>query len=60
MPIPIIAYFVFDVENCLWHAVIIFFLCLASVAASVWFIGLTNNMRQMLLAKVMNRFSLIK
>lgn len=60
VPIPITAYFAFDLENCLWHAVIIFFLCLASVAASVWFIGLTNNMRHMLLATVMNKFSLFK
>lgn len=60
VPIPIIAYFVFDVENCLWHAVIILFLSLVSVAASVWFFGLTNNMKQMLIETVMNRLPLLK
>ena len=49
VPIPLSAYLLLDVEEDLWHSAIVLVLSISSVAVSVWFIGMTKNMKQLLL-----------
>lgn len=59
-PIPVVAYYFMDVEGNLWHAAIVLVLSLSCVASSVWLIGLTKNMKQMLWETINNKFHLQK
>lgn len=52
VPIPVASYVFLNVEDNLWHAVIVLMLSVLCVVASVWFIGLTPNMKMMLLDTV--------
>lgn len=60
IPIPIAAYMILNVEGNLWHASFVLLLCLTCVAASVWFLGLTKNMKQMLQDAVLTRIHFIR
>lgn len=60
VPIPVVYYLIFDTDHSLLHATILLILCIVSVTASVWYIGLTNNMKQMLIEKVINRLPSLK
>lgn len=57
-PIPVTAYCLLDVENNLLHAAIVLVLSLVSVVATVWFFGLTKNMKQMLLSFLRTKMQL--
>ena len=57
-PAPVAAYCILDVENNLFHAAIVLFLSLVSVAATVWFIGLTRDMKQILLSFIRTKVEL--
>ncbi len=48
-PLPLLFYHFFDVDNKLWCAAVVLILSVSSVAASVWFFGLTKNMKETLL-----------
>ena len=63
VPIPVIAYLCLDVEYNLLHAAVVLVLCLVCVMASVWFLGLTKNIKDMLktvikanIIKITNKF----
>ena len=60
VPIPVLAYLLLDVEGNLWHSAILLMFCMISVAASVWFIGLTKSMKQMLISAVRAKIPLKK
>lgn len=52
VPIPLVSYLLLNVEDNLWHAAIVLVVSVSCVAVSVWFIGLTVSMKQMLLDAV--------
>ena len=52
VPIPLVIYLLSDVEGSLLHSGIVLFVSLISVALSVWYVGLTKNMKQVLLVAV--------
>ena len=54
VPIPFAVYLLLDVSS-LWHSVFVLFISLLSVSASVWYFGLTNNMKKMLLDTVKSK-----
>ncbi len=56
VPIPLVAYIILNVEKSLWHSAIVLLVSLVSVAASIWFVGLTKNMKEMLLTAVKSKF----
>ena len=60
IPLPIAYYCCFDVDNNLWHAAVELILSIGAVAVSVWFLGLTKNMKQMMLATVSSRLHIKK
>lgn len=60
IPLPIAYYCCFDVDNNLWHAAVELILSIGAVAVSVWFLGLTKNMKQMMLATVSSRLHVKK
>ena len=60
IPLPIAYYCCFDVDNYLWHAAVELILSIGAVAVSVWFLGLTKNMKQMMLATVASRLHIKK
>ena len=60
IPLPIAYYCCFDVDNNLWHAAVELILSVGAVAVSVWFLGLTKNMKQMMLATVSSRLHIKK
>lgn len=55
VPIPLVIYLLSDVEGSLLHSGIVLFVSLISVALSVWYVGLTRNMKQMLLVTVKSK-----
>lgn len=57
IPLPIAYYCCFDVDNNLWHAAVELILSIGAVAVSVWFLGLTKNMKQMMLATVKSKLN---
>ena len=57
VPIPLVAYWMLNVEGCLWHSFTVLILSLVSVVASIWFLGLTKYMKQMLLTSVKSRLT---
>ncbi len=57
VPIPLVAYSILNVEECLWHSFSVLVISLVSVAASIWFLGLTKNMKEMLLATVKSKLN---
>lgn len=60
VPIPIAYYILFDIDNSLLHAALLLVLSTSAVAASVWNIGLTNNMKGMLINIVTEKLNLKK
>ena len=60
IPLPIAYYYCFDVDNNLWHAAIVLVLSVSAVAVSVWFLGLTKSMKQMLLTTVYSKLHIKK
>lgn len=59
VPVPLMTCLVLNVEESLWHSIIVLLASLASVAVSIWFVGLTKNMKEMLLVTLrskLNRF----
>ena len=54
-PIPVTSYFLLSVEENLWHAAIVLLLSVTSVAGAVWFFGLTNHMKELMLLAVKSR-----
>ena len=57
-PIPVITYVLLNVEDNLWHAVIVLLLSVSSVAAAVWFFGLTKHMKELMLSTAKSRLHL--
>ena len=55
VPVPLAAYLLLNVEASLWHSAIVLILSVVCVTASVWFIGMTKNMKQMLLNAVFSK-----
>jgi len=53
VPMPLAAYLLLDVEESLLHSAIVLVLSVACVASSVWFLGMTKNMKQLLLNAVL-------
>ena len=51
-PLPVIIYLLLNVKDNFWHASILLVVSVSCVAASVWFLGLTKNMKQMLVDTV--------
>lgn len=60
VPMPLVLYYVIGVESNIWFSAIILLVSLLSVAASVWFIGLTSNMKKMLISTIINKIHLNK
>ena len=60
MPAPLAAYWMLDVEGSLCHSAIVLILSVVCVAASVWFIGMTKNMKQILLDAVFSKLHIDK
>ena len=59
IPIPLIAYIMLDVQFNLWHDSIVLVLSVVCVATSVWFLGLTKNMKKMLFLTVKSKFRMV-
>ena len=59
LPLPFLMSFLLDVDESILHALIMIFVCVASVGVSVWFIGLTPGMKDLIYGFV-NRFISIK
>lgn len=57
VPIPLAAYLMLDVEGNIWHSAIVLILSLASVIVSIWSLGLTKNMKQMMLTTVKSKLN---
>lgn len=60
IPLPVAYYYCFDVDNNLWHAAVVLVLSVSAVAVSVWFLGLTKNMKQMLQTTVYSKLHIKK
>lgn len=58
VPIPLIVYLSLNVEKSLWHSAFVLLTSLVSVAASIWFLGLTKNMKEMLMTTVKSKFNM--
>lgn len=57
IPIPLVTYYILNVEASLWHSAFVLLVSLVSVAASIWFLGLTKNMKVMLLTTVKSKLN---
>ncbi len=55
IPIPVIAYFLLDVESNFWHFLIVLLLSVGSVASVVWFVGLSQNMKGVIIKNIKNK-----
>lgn len=60
IPIPLIAYMFLNVEGNLWHAAFVLIISVSSVAASVWFGGLTKNMKHLLLDFICSKLNIAR
>ena len=49
VPIPLATNLFLDVNDSLWHSAVVLVVSILSVASSVWFIGMTRNMKQVLM-----------
>ena len=57
-PIPVIIYLLLNVKDNFWHASILLVVSVSCVAASVWFLGLTKNMKKMLVDTVIAKLNI--
>lgn len=57
-PIPTVFYFLLSIDESLWSAALLLFVSVGCVAGAVWFVGLTNSMKQMLLDKIISKLNL--
>lgn len=55
IPIPLVAYWALDIDNSILYAGCLLVLSVFCAGASIWFLGLTKPMKQLLLTSVKNK-----